>query len=129
MFKHHEKPEMAAPSKLDREAGSLPEARVMQWRSRCTHLSGRLFQSSSLKFNLSFITWKTFFFHMPMAYENSWARGQTGAVAEAHAPATATPDPSRICNLHGSSRQCWMLNPLCEARDRTCILMETMLDS
>ena len=31
--------------------------------------------------------------------------------------ATATPDPSHICDLHCSFRQCWMLNSLGEARD------------
>ena len=33
------------------------------------------------------------------------------------------PDPSHICNLHHSSRQCQILNPLIEARDWTCNLM------
>ena len=33
--------------------------------------------------------------------------------------ATATPDPGRICDLHHSSGQCQILNPLSEARDRT----------
>ena len=33
------------------------------------------------------------------------------------------PDLSRVYNLHHSSQQCWMLNPLSEARDRTCVLM------
>ena len=37
--------------------------------------------------------------------------------------ATETPDPSCICNLHHSSRQRWILNPLSEARDRTRNLM------
>ena len=37
--------------------------------------------------------------------------------------ATATPDPSHICDLHSSSHQCWILNPLTETRDQTCILM------
>ena len=32
------------------------------------------------------------------------------------ATATATPDPNRICDLHHSSQQCWILNPLSEAR-------------
>ena len=32
---------------------------------------------------------------------------------------TATPDPSHIYDLHYSSWQCWLLNPLSEARDRT----------
>ena len=43
----------------------------------------------------------------------------------AYATATATPDPSRICDLHHSSRQCQILNPLSEARDRTRVLKDT----
>ena len=38
--------------------------------------------------------------------------------------ATATPDLSRICNLHHSSRQRRILNPLSKARDQTYILMD-----
>ena len=30
----------------------------------------------------------------------------------AYARATATPDPSHVCNPHHSSQQCWILNPL-----------------
>ena len=41
----------------------------------------------------------------------------------AYTTATATPDPSRICNLHHSSWQCWVLNPLSKARERTLNLM------
>ena len=37
--------------------------------------------------------------------------------------ATAMRDPSRVCNLHHSSGQRRILNPLSEARDQTCILM------
>ena len=40
----------------------------------------------------------------------------------AYTTATATPDPSHVCNLHHSSRQLWLLNPLGEARDWTCNL-------
>ena len=40
-----------------------------------------------------------------------------------YATATATPDPSRICDLHWSSLQHRILNPLSEARERTCNLM------
>ena len=43
----------------------------------------------------------------------------------AYVTATATPNPSHICDLHHSSRQRWILNPLSEARDPTCILMGT----
>ena len=35
------------------------------------------------------------------------------------------PDPSHTCDLHHSSWQHQILNPLGEARDRTCILMDT----
>ena len=39
------------------------------------------------------------------------------------ATATATQDLNRVCDLHHSSLQYWILNPLRGARDRTCILM------
>ena len=42
----------------------------------------------------------------------------------AYAKATATRDPSRICDLHHSSWQHRILNPLSEARDRTRVLMD-----
>ena len=43
----------------------------------------------------------------------------------AYATATATWDPSRICDLHHNSRQCQILNPLSEVRDQTHILVDT----
>ena len=43
----------------------------------------------------------------------------------AYTVATAMPDPSNICDLHHSSQQCWILNPLREAKDRAHILMDT----
>ena len=42
----------------------------------------------------------------------------------AYARATATPDPSRVCDLHHSSQQRRILDPLSEARDETPILMD-----
>ena len=42
----------------------------------------------------------------------------------AYATAIATQDPSRISDLHHSSRQCWILNPLSQATDRTHILID-----
>jgi len=39
------------------------------------------------------------------------------------ATATAAPDPSHVCDLHHSSRQRQILNPLSEARNRTYNLM------
>ena len=38
--------------------------------------------------------------------------------------ATATQDPSHVCDLHQSSQQCRILNPLSKARDQTCVLMD-----
>ena len=43
----------------------------------------------------------------------------------AYTKAIATWDPSHVCDLHHSSQQCQILNPLIEARDRTQILIDT----
>ena len=43
----------------------------------------------------------------------------------AYTTATATWDLSCVFDLHHSSRHCWILNPLTEARDGTRILMDT----
>ena len=48
---------------------------------------------------------------------------QLGLQLPADTTATATQDLSRICNLHHSSRQHRILNPLSEVRDRTHGLM------
>ena len=52
-----------------------------------------------------------------------------GVESELHLPgyttATAMWDPSSVFNLHHSSRQHWILNPLVGARDQTCIRMDT----
>ena len=43
----------------------------------------------------------------------------------AYATAMAMWDPDHICDLHHSSWQHWIPDPLSEARDRTYILMYT----
>ena len=43
----------------------------------------------------------------------------------AYAIAMAMPDPSYDCDLLHRSQQHWILNALREARDQTCILMDT----
>ena len=43
----------------------------------------------------------------------------------AHGTATAMPNLSLVCNIHYGSWQCWILNPLREARDQTCTLLDT----
>ena len=40
------------------------------------------------------------------------------------ASATATPDLSLVCDLHHSSRQHQIPDPLSLARDQTCVLMD-----
>ena len=50
-----------------------------------------------------------------MAYGGSQARSPIGATAAGYTAASATPDPSHICNLHHSSQQCRIFNPLREA--------------
>ena len=42
----------------------------------------------------------------------------------AYTTATAMGDPGCLCDLHHSSWQHWILNPLSEARDQTYILMD-----
>ena len=54
----------------------------------------------------------------PAAYGSSQARGQI-------ATATATCGWSHVCKLHHSSWQRQILYPLSEARDRTCVHMDT----
>ena len=43
----------------------------------------------------------------------------------AYATATATWDPSYICDLHHSSGQRRILNPLSKAKDQSRVLMDT----
>ena len=43
----------------------------------------------------------------------------------AYTTATATQDLSHVCNLHQSSQQCQILNPLSKAMDQTRILTDT----
>ena len=59
----------------------------------------------------------------PVAYGGSRARGLTGATAASLRHSHSNADPSHICNLHHSSPQCRILNPLSKARNQTCNLM------
>ena len=76
--------------------------------------------------SLAFFFFFFFFFFRttPAAYRDSQARGWIRAAAAGYATATATQDPSRVCDPHPSLRQCRILNPLSEARDRTYILVD-----
>ena len=87
---------------------------------------------SSLFFSLyfSFLTKNKgafFFFLRPLLRHMEVHR--LGVMSElqllAYATTTATPDLTHVCNLHHSLWQCGILNPLSEARDWTCTLMDT----
>ena len=71
---------------------------------------------------LSFIAFRA----TPVPHGGSQARRLISELQlPAYATATATPDPSHVCDLHHSSRQHRIPNPLSEARHRTCNLMVT----
>ena len=48
-----------------------------------------------------------------------------GVKSELHLPARHQTDPSRICDLHHSSRRHRILDPLSESRDRTHVLLDS----
>ena len=61
---------------------------------------------------------------VPTAYGSSRLAVELELQLLAYVTATATPDPSCICDLHCSLGQCPVINPLNEARDQTCLLMD-----
>ena len=70
-----------------------------------------------LELDASFFLLFLLFRATPAAYGGSQAKGRIGTAA------IATQDQSLVCDLHHSSRQCLILNPLREARDGTHDLM------
>ena len=58
----------------------------------------------------------------PMEVPRLGVESELQLPAYATATATATSDQNLVCNLHHSSWQCQILNPLSETRDRTCHL-------
>ena len=74
------------------------------------------------------ITYCLFFFFFLGPHPRHMEVPRLGAESELQLPAyttaTAAQDLSCICNLHRSSRQLGILDPLSEARDRTRVLMD-----
>ena len=75
-----------------------------------------------------FISFLSFFFFSFYGCTCSiWRFARLGVKLElqllAYTIATATQDPSHICDLHHSLWQCQIINSLNQARDQTCILM------
>ena len=61
----------------------------------------------------------------PVAYEVPRLVVKSELQLQTYATATATHDLSHVCDLHHSSQQCQILDPLRKAWDRTHILMDT----
>ena len=76
---------------------------------------------------LSMIFFFFFFFFrlLSVAYGSSHTRVKSDLQLPAYATGAATLDSSHVWNLHCSSWQCQILNPLSEARDGTRILRHT----
>ena len=86
-------------------------------------------RSPNLGFFLPFLFFFVFFFVFLGLHLQHMKVPRLGAETELQLPAyttaTAMRDLNQFCNLHHSSWQCWLLNPLSEARDRTSIFMDT----
>ena len=78
----------------------------------------------SISTNLFFLLMAT-----PMAHGSFQARGQIRAAPAGLYHSQATMDLSRIFNLHHGLWQQWILDSPSEAKDRSCILTDTMLAS
>ena len=73
--------------------------------------------------NVVFLLFLVFFFHLQHT-EVPRLGVKLELRLPAYTTATVKPYPSCIWDLYHSSWQCWMLNPLSGARDRTLILMD-----
>ena len=74
--------------------------------------------------SMHFFVFLLFFRAAGVAYLISQARGWNQSCS-CYATATAMPDLSHICNLHSSSWQHQILNPLSGTKDPTCVLTDT----
>jgi len=87
---------------------------VVQWLGICLPMQGKHF--------LFFCPFRS----APVAYESSharsWIRAAAAGLCYSH---ISMWDPSWVCDLHQSSQQCQILNPLIKAKDWTHILMDT----
>ena len=86
------------------------------------------FIGAAISFPLLFLffSFLSFFFRAtPTAYGKSQAGVKLELQLLAYVTATATPDQRCICDLHHSSQQCQIFNPLSGTREKTHILMDT----
>ena len=105
------------------------EERLKNINSDCLQGMGKWISSYSLWFfNLFiFILFVYFYFWGPKSGHMELPRLglESKPQLPAYATATATQDLSHVCDLYHRSPQCWVLNPLSEARNWTHNLMVT----
>ena len=102
----------------------LPAAKVIsqeKWRKKSTEKKNKVFHASGDIQPLA----SSFFLGLHLRHmEVPRLRVESELQLPAYTTATATRDPSHTCNLCHSLWQHWIFNPLSEAGDRTCILMD-----
>ena len=100
---------------------SMPQgfSLLFSFPTSCFHSLYPLFTNPASPF------FKNLFRATSTAYGDSQASGQIRASAAGLHHKHSMWDPSLVCDLHHSSRQCWILNPLSEARDWTCIFTDS----
>ena len=90
------------------------------------HLPTHPFSNPEPTMVIAFIYFLYFLLFMvtAAAYGSSQARGRIGAIAAGLHHSCSNADLSHVCDLHSSSWQHQILNPLSKAGDQTCILMD-----
>ena len=81
--------------------------------------------ANTYSFFFSFFFWFLIFRATPWHMEVPRLGVELELQLPAYATATSMRDPSHVCNIHHSSWQHWIPDPLSEARDRTHILRDT----
>ena len=93
----------------------------LTWELPCAMVAAKKYKNPSCFFVCLFVFLGLYLRHMEVP--------RLGVKLDLQLPvyttATATRDLSHICDLHHSSQQHWIPNPLSEARDWTCVLMDT----
>ena len=127
--------EQVLPFKRKCEVFTVCPADGLVTKSTETFLSSKTEERKRFLRILAFLSFflPFFFFFFPLVFLglNPWHRDVPKLGVEvdlqlpAYTTAIATQDLSCICDLHHSLQQCWILDPLNEARARTCILMDT----
>ena len=112
----------------------LPPALVLRLQRKEAQLVPKgppAVRSSGLAVWLGLVLDRLFFFFFLHPHLQHMRVPRLGVKSELQllATATATQDPSHVCNLRCSLWQCQILTSLSEARDQTCMLTETVSGS